>query len=114
MSAWPKTDMQNAIDVAIFEPLVTLHAVPENDNVKMNAVIHVFGGIADGCNCAIDLCHHTRKLLAGVEEYNSDDGRGASAVRDGVRGSRDRRGPPGVVLGADRAPRVGPRRSEGA
>ena len=82
------TISENAIDVAIFEPLVTLHAVPENDNVKMNAVIHVFGGIADGCNCAIDLCHHTRKLLAGVEEYNSDDGRGASAVRDGVRGSR--------------------------
>jgi RecA-family ATPase len=83
-----RTIAENQIDVVIFEPLVTLHGVSENDNVKMNAVIHIFGEIADGCDCAVELCHHTRKLLAGVEEYSSDDGRGATAIRDAVRCSR--------------------------
>jgi hypothetical protein len=82
------TITENEIDVVVFEPLVTLHGVSENDNVKMNAVLHIFSEIADGCDCGFDVCHHTRKLMAGTEEYSSDDGRGASAIRDAVRCSR--------------------------
>jgi RecA-family ATPase len=82
------TILQNEIDVFIAEPLVTLHGVPENNNTQMNAIVHLLSGIADSCDCAIEICHHTRKLLAGNEEYNVDDGRGASAIRDAVRGSR--------------------------
>jgi AAA domain len=82
------TITENNIDVVILEPLVTLHQITENDNVRMNAVVHLFGDIADGCECAIDICHHTRKLMAGVEEHNSDDSRGASAIRDAFRGTR--------------------------
>lgn len=74
--------------MVIFEPLVTLHAVAENDNVRMNAVIHLFSDIAEDCNCAVELCHHTRKLANGVEEYGIDDSRGASAVIGGVRALR--------------------------
>lgn len=85
-----ETIVENEIDVAIFDPLVAIHAVAENDNVKMSEVIHIFGDIAAKCDCAIDLCHHTRKPSAGIEEkeFNSDDSRGASAVRAAVRASR--------------------------
>jgi RecA-family ATPase len=82
------TILQNEIDVFIAEPLVTLHGVPENNNTQMNAIVHLLSGVADSCDCAIEICHHTRKLLAGFEEYSTDDGRGASAIRDAVRGSR--------------------------
>jgi hypothetical protein len=85
-----ETIVENEIDVGIFDPLVAIHAVAENDNVKMSEVIHIFGDIAAKCDCAIDLCHHTRKPSSGVEEkeFNSDDSRGASAVRAAVRASR--------------------------
>src|SRR6516225_4906764 len=85
-----ETVIENEIDVCIFDPLVALHGVAENDNVRMSEVIHVFGNIAANCNCAIDVCHHTRKPSAGVDEkeFNSDDSRGASAVRAAVRASR--------------------------
>ena len=56
-----ETIIENEIDVVIFDPLVTLHGVGENDNVRMSEVIHIFGDIAAKCNCAIELCHHTRK-----------------------------------------------------
>jgi RecA-family ATPase len=82
------TITENQIDAAIFDPLITLHAVAENDNPKMNAVIHLFGQIAEDCNCGIELCHHTRKLLSGGEGYGVDDGRGASAIRDALRATR--------------------------
>jgi RecA-family ATPase len=82
------TILANQIDVCIFEPLITLHNVPENNNQQMNQIVHLLSGIADGCDCAIDICQHTRKLLAGNEEYSTDDSRGASAIRDAVRGSR--------------------------
>jgi RecA-family ATPase len=80
----------NKIDVAIFDPLVTLHAVPENDPGKMDAVIRIFAKIADAQNCAIDLSHHTRKLLPGAtaDDYTIDDMRGARAISDAMRAVR--------------------------
>jgi RecA-family ATPase len=85
-----ETTIENKIDVCIFDPLVALHGVAENDNVKMSEVIHIFGDIAARCDCAIDVCHHTRKPSAGTDEreFNSDDSRGASGIRAGVRSSR--------------------------
>jgi RecA-family ATPase len=81
----------NQIDVAIFDPLVALHAVQENDNVRMSEVIHIFARIAANCDCAIDVAHHVRKPSNGSgdeKEFSSDDARGASAVRAAVRASR--------------------------
>ena len=86
-----ETIIENEIYVVIFDPLVTLHGVGENDNVRMSEVIHIFGDIAAKCNCAIDLCHHTRKPSIngdGEKEFNSDDSRGAGAIRAAVRASR--------------------------
>jgi hypothetical protein len=80
----------NKIDVAILDPLVTLHGVPEQDNNKMDTVIRIFAGIADGRDCAIELAHHTRKLPAGSNgsDYVAADIRGASSLRDAVRAAR--------------------------
>jgi RecA-family ATPase len=79
----------NRIDVATFDPLVTLHGVPENDTGKMDTVIRIFAGIADTQNCAIELSHHTRKLLAGsTADYTVDDMRGAGSLKDAMRAVR--------------------------
>jgi RecA-family ATPase len=80
----------NRIDVAILDPLVTLHGVPEGDNMKMYRVISIFAGMADASDCSFELAHHTRKGLAGGEptEYTIDDARGASSIRDAVRAAR--------------------------
>jgi RecA-family ATPase len=79
----------NRIDVATFDPLVTLHGVPENDTGKMDTVIRIFAGIADTQDCAIELSHHTRKLLAGsTADYGVDDARGAGSLKDAMRAVR--------------------------
>jgi RecA-family ATPase len=75
----------NAIDVVMFDPLVTLHSVNESDNGRMDTVIRIFAKLADACDCAVDISHHTRKLPAGSFEHTVDDTRGASSVRDAVR-----------------------------
>jgi hypothetical protein len=78
----------NEIDLFLVDPLVTLHSVPESDNGKMDQVIRIFSKIADVCDCAVNITHHTRKLAAGTTEHTSDDARGASAIRDAVRSLR--------------------------
>jgi RecA-family ATPase len=77
------------IDVAIFDPLVNLHTVNEQDNGKMNLVIGIFRAIAQGENCGIEIEQHTRKHPAGSDgDFRGDDARGASAVRDAFRAQR--------------------------
>jgi RecA-family ATPase len=80
----------NRIDVAILDPLVTLHGVPENNPGQMDQVIRIFTRLADSRNCAIDLSHHTRKLGpgAGGDDVTIDDMRGAGAVKDAMRAVR--------------------------
>ena len=80
------TVLDGEIDVVLLDPLVTLHSINESDNGKMDAVIRIFGRMADVCGCAVDLSHHTRKGPAGSSgDHTSDDARGASAIRDAVR-----------------------------
>src|SRR5215472_15830802 len=80
----------NRVDVAILDPLVTLHGVPENNPGQMDQVIRIFTRIADTQNCAIDLSHHTRKLAPGSssDDVTIDDMRGAGAVKDAMRAVR--------------------------
>jgi RecA-family ATPase len=79
----------NKIDVATLDPLITLHSVSEGDNVRMDSVIRLFGGIADGEDCAVELSHHMRKMPAGVSaDYTAADIRGATAIFDAVRSAR--------------------------
>ena len=79
----------NQIDVAGFDPLVTLHSVSEMDSGKMDAVIRLFAGIADENDAAIELAHHVRKPAAGTAaDYDVHDIRGVAAITDAVRAAR--------------------------
>jgi RecA-family ATPase len=79
----------NQIDLAIFDPLVTLHSVSEIDTGKMDAVIRLFAGIADDTDAAIELAHHVRKPAAGAAaDYDLHDIRGVAAITDAVRAAR--------------------------
>jgi hypothetical protein len=79
---------EKEIDVVIFDPLVTLHDSAEQGNDRMDSVVRTFASIANTCDCAIDLVHHTRKLPYGATDYTADDARGPSALRDAVRSLR--------------------------
>jgi hypothetical protein len=76
------------LDAAIFDPLVTLHSVPENDPASMDAIVRKFGVIAEQVRSAIDLVHHTRKPAGGQAGMTVDDARGARAIIDAARAAR--------------------------
>ena len=79
----------NQIDVAAFDPLVTLHSVSEGDPGKMDAVVRLFAGIADEHNAGIELNHHVRKPAAGTDaDHDVHDIRGVMAITDAVRAAR--------------------------
>lgn len=88
--AWIKnTIVANKIDVAIFDPLVSTHQVPENSNESMDAVVKALGQIANDTNSAIAVAAHTRKQQAGNSgAVSSGDARGGSALMDGARITR--------------------------
>lgn len=74
------------IDVLIVDPFVSSHRVNENDNGAIDLVAKAWGALADQCNCAIELVHHTRKL--GGEEGTSENARGAVALLGAARSAR--------------------------
>ncbi|WP_085641612.1 AAA family ATPase [Marivita geojedonensis] len=74
------------IDVLIVDPFVSSHRVNEMDNGKIDLVAKELVRIAEECNCAIELVHHTRKLN-GVEA-TSDASRGASSLTAAARSAR--------------------------
>jgi RecA-family ATPase len=80
---------QNQIDLAQFDPLVTLHSVSEMDPGKMDTVIRLFASIADENDAAIELAHHVRKPANGVSaDYGVNDIRGVQAITDACRAAR--------------------------
>jgi hypothetical protein len=82
-----KALQDNHIDVLIIDPFISCHHVNENDNTAINKVAAAFSFIAEKANCSIMLAHHTRKVMNG-NNVTTDDGRGASSLRDAVRASR--------------------------
>jgi RecA-family ATPase len=79
----------NQIDLAAFDPFVTMHSVSEGDPGKMDTVVRLFAGIADEHDCAIELNHHVRKPAAGSDaEHDVFDIRGVLAITDAVRSAR--------------------------
>ena len=73
-------------DVCIFDPLVQLHGTSETDPGHMNRVIGVFKDIATDHDCATEIVAHTRKPAAGIDEdYDVNDMRGSSAIKDALR-----------------------------
>jgi len=77
---------ERKIDVLIVDPFVSCHTVPENDNGAVDAVIKRWAKVADECDCAIELVHHSRKLGGG--EATAESSRGASALLAAARSVR--------------------------
>jgi hypothetical protein len=82
------TISENKIDLLIIDPFVASHAVPENDNVAINAVCRQWAMLAEETGCAIELVHHVRKGAAGQTEHTVDDARGAGALLAAARSVR--------------------------
>lgn len=78
----------NKIDVLVLDPFAATHGLNENDNNKINAVKNVFSDVARAMNASLMLVHHVRKGVSGQGDYTVDDGRGASALKDGARVAR--------------------------
>jgi hypothetical protein len=77
------------IGLAVFDPLVKMHRVAEQDPGKMDQVASAFQDLAEDTNAAIDLVHHTRKRPTGYDgDYSQDDIRGAGALKDALRSVR--------------------------
>jgi|694.fasta_scaffold02092_10 hypothetical protein len=74
------------IDVLLVDPFVASHQVSENDNVAINAVMRQWVLLAERCNVAIELIHHTRKN--GDGEVTAETSRGAKALTDATRDTR--------------------------
>lgn len=76
----------NKIDVIIIDPFISSHNVPENDNVAIDAVVKLWGKVAEVGKCAVELIHHTKKM--GGEAMSEESFRGAKSLVDGLRSAR--------------------------
>jgi RecA-family ATPase len=73
---------QYKIGYVVLDPLVSFHALNENDNVEMDTVIRSLSQMAEQTGCAVKVVAHARKgHLAG----DADTLRGASSIKDGCR-----------------------------
>lgn len=81
-----RTLTTHQIDVGIFDPFVSTHRVPENDNGAIDRVAKEWAGIAEAANCAIELVHHVRKNNGA--EFTVEDARGAVALIGAARSVR--------------------------
>ena len=79
---------ENDIGLMAFDPLKSLHRVPENSNTDMDVIGDVFNVIAERTRAAIALTHHIRKPSFGQNEATIADARGATALINKVRLSR--------------------------
>jgi len=79
---------ENDIGLACFDPLKSVHRVPENSNDDMDIIGDAFNVIAERTNAAIGLDHHIRKMAFGQTEATAADARGATALINKVRLSR--------------------------
>jgi AAA domain len=88
VAALRKQIIETSADVAIFDPFVALHRVTENDNNKIDAICKELSDLAEVCNSAIEVVHHSRKFTGSQTEASVDDGRGASAMLAACRSAR--------------------------
>lgn len=81
-----ETLQRHAIDACLFDPFVSIHAVPESDNGAIDIVAKALAGVADLCDCAIETIHHVRK--GNGAELTVEDARGASSLIGAARSVR--------------------------
>jgi hypothetical protein len=78
-----KVIIDRRIDLVSLDPFVKTHAINENDNNLIDAVVQVLAGLAAKHDIAVDTPHHVSKGPA--DPGNADRGRGASAAKDAWR-----------------------------
>ena len=67
----------------IVDPFIEVHELEESTNKQFQQAAGLFRRIAQEANCAVNLCHHTRKPPAGNAEGhigNMDSARGPSSL----------------------------------
>ncbi len=71
---------------AVFDPLVNLHLVPENDNSAMIQITNIFRSFAK-LGVAVFIVHHTNKAALNIhsDTDNQSHARGAYAITGAVR-----------------------------
>ena len=79
---------EHEIGLACFDPLKSVHRVPENSNDEMDVIGGAFNLIAERTNAAVGLDHHIRKIAFGQVDVTIADARGATALINKVRLSR--------------------------
>lgn len=75
--------LQNNIGLLIVDPLVETHEAEENDNKEMSFVMRTFRQLANECDAALMIVHHTNKTSAATSvgfAGKQHSSRGASAV----------------------------------
>lgn len=77
------TISERRIGAIFVDPLVSSHAVQENDNGAIDAITKRWKRLAQETGCAVALVHHTKKM--GGREVTAEDGRGGVALRDAAR-----------------------------
>jgi hypothetical protein len=75
--------VKRQIDLVALDPFVKTHAVFENDNKQIDAVIELLNELAIKYDIAIDVPHHTAK--GPPDPGNPNRGRGAGAGKDAGR-----------------------------
>ncbi|WP_081996254.1 AAA family ATPase [Croceibacterium mercuriale] len=78
-----RTIEERNISTVIVDPFVSSHAVRENSNEAIDAIVKRWKRLAQETGCAVVLVHHTKKL--GGREATAEDGRGASALQGAAR-----------------------------
>ncbi len=78
-----QTIAHRKLDVVSLDPFVKSHAVEENGNNAIDAVMQILADCASQFDCAIDVPHHMAKGVA--DPGNASRGRGASAMKDAAR-----------------------------
>lgn len=72
--------------VLALDPFVRLHRCDENNNMAIDLVAQCLTRISTATNCAISICHHTRKKSnSGSDAGNMESARGASALINACR-----------------------------
>ena len=78
--------IENNIGLVISDPFISMHAVNENSNPSIQAVVAMVRKITRETGCAFGMIHHIRKT--GGEEATIDSVRGAGALIGAARSAR--------------------------
>ncbi len=74
---------RRGVDILKIDPFVSSHNINENDNGMIDAIVKRWKRVAQDCQCAIALVHHTRKT--GNHSVTVEDLRGGSSLSGAVR-----------------------------